>query len=341
MPRILIAGAGVAGSYLWRLLVLKKVVADSDIQVVDPGSKTRCGIAPCGFAVTGQFFPLCREVGLNPEKYVLRKLEVGYLGKVKLKVVGSALSIDKPAFIRDLLDGADVASSPSSLAFDRIIDATGTARAYIGKYESDLLAPCLQRKVEFATQPFWTESPHRAGYHWVIPLQGNLAHVGIGSTTYEADRMRKIIEEATQKAKIICSCHGYVRLTGPILPLARGKVWAVGESGGLVEPLSGCGIVPAMVSAKFLLENWDDPKSYEASVLREYGWFIKSHELVRKWRDANVLNFWDIGLLRKYAKFCDLELNLSNLVRVIIPNLVLMGLQLPSMVEVLRSFKRY
>ncbi len=59
MPKILIAGAGIAGSYLWRLLV-RNGMNPADIQIVDPGSRTRCGIASCAFGITRQFFPLCR-----------------------------------------------------------------------------------------------------------------------------------------------------------------------------------------------------------------------------------------------------------------------------------------
>ena len=141
MPRILIAGAGIGGSYLWRLL-LRRGMNPEEIEIVDPGSKTYCGIAPCAFATSKHFFPLCQEVGLDPEKYILNSIDTVYVDSIRVEVKG-LFSIDKPAFIKDLLEGASVASNPSGVAVERIIDATGAARAYIGKYDADLLTPCL------------------------------------------------------------------------------------------------------------------------------------------------------------------------------------------------------
>src|SRR4030042_5807830 len=92
--------------------------------------------------------------------------------------------------------------------------------------------------------------------------------------------MKEVVEERAQGAKIICSCQGYIRGTGLILPLVRGNVWAVGEAGGIVEPISGAGIVPAIESAKLLLEHWDDPGGYEAAITKKYGWVHKKTGLI-------------------------------------------------------------
>jgi len=315
MPRILIAGAGIAGSYLWRLLV-RKGMNPEDIRIVDPGSRTRCGIAPCAFGITRQFFPLCREVGLNPDKYIFASPPVGYLNRMKLDVKGLMFSIDKPALIRDLLEGATIASSPGEMAADRIIDATGTERAYIGKYEKDVLFPCIQRKVEFTQPSELREYNHHVGYSWIFPLEGNCAHVGIGSTTYDTEQMKKVVEELAQGGKTLCSCRGYIRGTGLILPLVRGNVWAVGEAGGIVEPLSGAGIVPAIESAKLLVEHWDDPGGYEAAITKKYGWFRKTSGLVREWQDRGALNVRKLmGLWKECAELAGIEPGISNLVR--------------------------
>lgn len=335
MGRILIAGAGIGGGYLLRLL-LKRGMNPREIEIIDPGPKTRCGIAPCGFGITKQFIPLCQEVGLNPEKYILTSLDFGYLDTIKIEVEG-AFSIDKPAFITDLLEGVDVTPSPSGMAVERVIDATGTARAYIGKYESDLLVPGVQRKVEFPQRPTARECLHRAGYSWVIPLAGNEAHIGIGSMTYDHDTMVKAVERLAQGAKTICACRGYVRCTGPILPLVQGNVWAIGEAGGIVEPLSGAGMVPAMVSAKLLVEHWDDPQDYEAAILRQYGWFGKSAKILHTWHEGGLPPLWDLGLLKKYAEFIGLDRGISHL---ILPNLARALLQPFDVLRFLRSAKQ-
>jgi len=312
----MIAGAGIAGSYLYRLLV-RRGFSLKDIEIVDPGSATRCGIPSCGFATTTQFFTLCREVGLDPEKYVLARPETGYANGIKFAIRGHIFSIDKPAFIRDLLGGTAVNSSPGDVAVERIIDATGTARAYIGKYENDVIYPCIQKKVEFSHPPELAEYPHTVGYSWVIPLEGSSAHVGIGSNTYNSEAMKRVVENLAEGARTICGCKGFIRGTGPIVPLVRGNVWAVGEAGGIVDPLSGAGIIPAMVSAKLLVAHWDDPKGYEAAIVRKYGWFRKTAELVEEWRDRGSLNTRKLlGLWRQYAELAGLDYRALSLARI-------------------------
>jgi flavin-dependent dehydrogenase len=313
---MMIAGAGIAGSYLYRLLV-KRGLSLKDIEIVDPGSATHCGIPSCGFATTRQFFTLCREVGLDPDKYILARPDTGYANGVKFTIKGHIFSIDKPAFIRDLLGGAAVNSSPGDMAVERIIDATGTARAYIGKYEHDVIYPCIQKKVEFPHPPALAEYPHHVGYSWVIPLEGSSAHVGIGSNTYDSETMKKVVEDLAEGARTICGCKGFIRGTGPIIPLVRGNVWAVGEAGGLVDPLSGAGIIPAMVSAKLLVDHWDDPKGYEAAIVRRYGWFRVTAELVQEWRDKGALNTRKLlGLWREYAELAGLDYSVLSLARI-------------------------
>jgi flavin-dependent dehydrogenase len=330
MPKILIAGAGIAGGYLWRLLI-KRGVSPGDIEIVEPGSRTRCGIPSCGFATTKQFFPLCREVGLEPEKYILASPEIGYANDMKFTIKGHLFSIDKPAFIRDLLEGAAVNSRPSEMAVERIIDATGVARAYIGKYEHDALCPCIQRKVEFPKQPVLAEHAHNVGYAWVIPLEGRNAHVGIGSIAYDSETMKKVVDGLAQGTKTICACQGFIRGTGPILPLVRGNVWAVGEAGGMLDPISGAGIVPAMISAKLLAEHWDDLKGYEAAIMKKYWWFRKAAKLVEEWQERGALNTRKLlGLWREYAELAGLDYRALSLTRInLVRNMLGISLRVP------------
>jgi len=336
MPKTMIAGAGIAGSYLYRLLV-RKGISPAEITIVDPGSKTRCGIAPCGYLVTRHFFALCQEVGLDANKYILNSFDVGYMGKVKFKLKGYGFSIDKPALIRDLVEGIDVVPTANGIAAERIIDATGIARAYIGRYDSDVLVPCFQMKVRFPQPLPFGEYPHHVGYSWVIPLEGSNAHVGIGSVTYDSNTMKKNVEELAQGAEMMCSCKGYVRGTGPILPLVSGNVTAIGEAGGITDPLSGGGIVPSMVSAKLLAEYWNDPEGYEAAILKEYSWFNKTSDFCHTWKEKNVFNLWNLELWKKYAEFIDFKLRIYHLMH---PNFIRILLQFPRILQLLRSLKR-
>src|SRR5207253_9556259 len=66
--RIAIAGAGVAGSYISRLLRLRGY---RDVDVFDVRHRIACGIHPCGYGVDERFDGLVRLVGLDPSRYVL------------------------------------------------------------------------------------------------------------------------------------------------------------------------------------------------------------------------------------------------------------------------------
>ena len=85
----------------------------------------------------------------------------------------------------------------------------------------------------------------------------------------------------------------------------------------MVDPISGAGIVPAMVSAKLLVEHWDDPKGYEAAIMKKYGWFRKAAKLVEEWQDKSALNTRKLlGLWREYADLAGLDYSVLSLARI-------------------------
>src|ERR1700758_4387976 len=100
--RIAIAGAGVAGSYISRLLRLRGY---RNVDVFDTRHRIACGIHPCGYGVDGNFDWLVRRVSLDPSRYVLH-VPPAFLAKVEgVAAKTTVLMIDKPTFIADLLDG--------------------------------------------------------------------------------------------------------------------------------------------------------------------------------------------------------------------------------------------
>jgi flavin-dependent dehydrogenase len=232
-----------------------------------------------------------------------------------------------------------VSPQPSDEPKERVIDATGTARAYIGRYDFDILYPCIQKKVRFPRPPELRESVHRVGYSWIIPLEENTAHVGMGSITRDATDMAKVVEELARDTKTICGCQGLLRGTGPIFPLVRRNVWAVGEAGGLVDPISGAGIIPAMVSAKLLVEHWNDIEGYEAAIVSKYGWLRKSAELVQEWHGTGVLNIDKVlSLWKNYAEFIGLDIGTSGTAKaILIRNALRIALHVPSVRRRLRT----
>ena len=140
--RIAIAGAGVAGSYISRLLRLRGYC---NVDVFDIRHRIACGIHPCGYGVDGSFAQLARLVGLEPSRYVLH-VPPKFLAEVEgVAAKTTVFMIDKPSLIADLLDGIEVNyERVQADRYDLLVDATGEARAYAPPLEHDLKARVVQ-----------------------------------------------------------------------------------------------------------------------------------------------------------------------------------------------------
>ena len=83
-------------------------------------------------------------------------------------------------------------------------------------------------------------------------------------------------------SQVLCSCTGQIRCHGPVPPFSEGKIWGLGEAIGLVDPIAGAGIVPAMTSAKLMVENWESAQDYERQVWRRYSYMVREARAVLK-----------------------------------------------------------
>src|SRR2546423_174583 len=146
--RIAIAGAGVAGSYISRLLRMRGY---RQVDVFDVRHRIACGIHPCGYGVDGSFDQLVSGGGLDPSRYVLH-VPPRYRAQVETVAARtSVVMIDKPAFIADLLDGVQVKYDRVDVdRYDLVVDATGEARAYAPPLDDDLKARVVQWRVRVA-----------------------------------------------------------------------------------------------------------------------------------------------------------------------------------------------
>jgi flavin-dependent dehydrogenase len=224
-----------------------------------------------------------------------------YASADKVKLKAKVAMIDKPLFIEDMLDEAHPLnpSEANLTTFDRIIDATGFKRAYLSPYPSPLIIKTIQIRAVIEPPSFPTAIMNNGGgYTWIFPIGKSEAHVG--SVSFQGiEFARRVLDELTKKInveRIICSCEEQVRCHGPVVPFIEGKVWGLGEAIGLVDPISGIGILPAMTSAKLLLENWDNPRKYESRVRAKYSYIT---------REVNILSKFSEGRLPGYRElFC-------------------------------------
>ena len=92
------------------------------------------------------------------------------------------------------------------------------------------------------------------GYGWLFPGADGQANVGIGigmGGTRHSAPLRGDLRPAAEPGPVI---GGWLRMGGSGTPAAAGNVLLVGDAAGLINPLQGEGIAPAMISARLAAE---------------------------------------------------------------------------------------
>jgi len=316
--KIAIAGAGMTGAYLCRLLRRE----GDRIDVYDVGQRTRCGLSPCAWGTSRGFAELVADAGLAADDYILERPE--YLRMDDLKIRADLMTFDKPRLIRDLLGGAPI--QPANLdpgKYERVIDATGVARAFLPAIADDVVLPCVQYRLK-SSQPLENQiNLGRIGYAWCFPLSGERYHIGCGSLT-AAPRARIDALGLRQnppggRQTVICECSGSIRLSGPqvSVPFVVDHIWGVGEAIGCVAPLAGDGIIPGMKSVQLLLRHWDDPDGYTQAVLKEFDWMRGERRVIDKLRKSRPLGVRDALVLKKNSKRMGMQIKLTDAAKIL------------------------
>ena len=303
-PKIAIAGAGMTGAYLYRLLFNRG--QESDVFDIELG--TKCGLSPCAWGTSRGFTSLVEDAGLDPQKYILRRLDHVLIDEVKINA--ELMTFDKPGLVKDLLKGAEIKYSPLDVKrYDRIIDATGVSRAFLPPIKDDIILECIQcrvKKDKLLTNQIKLGS---IGYGWCFPLSGKGYHIGCGSLV--ADPRGRLEElgwlgntRSESSKKVVCECTGKVRLTAPKYsqPFVADGVWGTGEAIGCVAPLAGDGVVPGMKSVQILFNKWDDPGGYTRAILREFHWMKNERKVIDKLRKKEHLGSQEAWVLKKNSK---------------------------------------
>ena len=321
--KIAIYGAGLVGSYLYRLLSRSDI---NQITVLEsqPPHQTRCGINPCAWVTSIGFKELIADVDLDPEEYILQTFDRMSMNEMNISAI--IFIIDKPKLIADLLVGVDVKVSPvKNDNFDRIIDATGVARAYLPKIDNDIIASCLQYRVYSRKSLDCGINISNLGYAWRFPLSGHEYHIGAGSLKVSPEQMLRKLGWL-DNCDHICSCIGRVRFTSPhySLPFAdvnKGRnhysIWGVGEAIGCVAPLAGEGIIPGLKSARLLLNNWEDPEAYQHSILKEFIWMKRERSVIDKAIQGRRIGLLDGRILKNSTKRLNMNFRPHQALRIL------------------------
>jgi flavin-dependent dehydrogenase len=296
---IAIAGSGITGGYLAKLLEQKGISPD-----VYDGMKhdTRCRCRSCGWGVSRGIGTYLADVGIDFNEYLLEPMSSmnfdGLVAKTPL------CTIDKPRLIRDFTQGTRLKRQnlgpEKADEYDVVVDATGIARAFLPPCKSDLTLPTLQHRVvveshgsERLEAGVYGNRIPGLGYLWIFPLGNNHYHIGIGGIGLV--RLDSLLDRFYQDSSgrfsftTLCSCDGSVRVASPCYstPFYFRKtrkdgtsqvIVGVGESIGTVAPFTGEGIVHSLDCAGILADFWPDFERYTKSVLARFAWMKKERE---------------------------------------------------------------
>jgi flavin-dependent dehydrogenase len=270
------------------------------------------------------FIAHIEHAGLDAEKYILQRFDYVLMDEVKIKA--DLITFDKPRLIKDLLKDAEIRFEPlPKQDYDRVIDASGTARALLPAIENDVILGCSQYLME-------TEEPLEnriklggIGYAWCFPLSSNFYHIGCGSLLADPQRLLKdlgwlVSSSPRYKRKIYCCCNGHIRLTGPhhSLPFVceggKDGIWGVGEAIGCVAPLAGDGIVPGMRSVRLLLEYWDNPQRYREAILEEFRWMKDERRIIEILRESRRVGIREALVLKRNSKRMGMQVGIREAV---------------------------
>lgn len=315
---VAIAGAGMVGSYLHRILENSGVPADL---FTTNGLNTSCGISPCAWGTSRPFFDLVRSSGLDPYDYVMRQANKIVFQGVELR--GNLLTFNKPKLIKDLQNGTHIIDGPvMPNGYERVIDATGVARAYLPPVRDDLTVPCVQYRVSGADlDPSAVYIKYgNIGYSWSFPLSETEFHIGGGSVAVDPDEMLRMSGLLDRGGKALCGCRGRVRISTPqnsapfvsVNAELGCEVWGVGEAIGVVAPIAGEGVTHGMRSARILERCWDDPRAYEAAIKDEYSWMPAERKILEKLISGGSLSIRDWRALVRMGRRMGADLGMKE-----------------------------
>jgi len=322
--RLAIAGAGITGAYLYRLL--KNAGYEVDL-FERRRRRTRCGLKPCAWGTSRGFVELVAQAGLEAEDYILRRLDHVVMDEVRIKA--DLMTFDKPRLVKDLLGDAELRFTPLPVRkYERVIDATGVSRALLPSIQEDVVLTCRQYLVE-TREPLENRIKLGGiGYAWCFPLSLNLYHVGCGSLL--ADPQAILIKlgwlkgtSSRDSRKIVCTCTAKIRLTGPdgsrpfVSNGCEEGIWGIGEAIGCVAPLAGDGVVPGMRNVQLLLNAWDSPDEYTEAVLAEFRWMKDERGVIDKLRRSERPGIREAYVLRRNSKRMGMQVRLRDAVALV------------------------
>jgi flavin-dependent dehydrogenase len=296
---IAIAGAGIAGGYLAKVLEQKGISPD----IYDGmNHETRCGCRSCGWGVPRGIERYLSDIGLDFDSYLLESMSSMNFNGLAART--PLCTLNKPRLIKDLTKSTRLKREnlgmEEAAEYDLIVDATGIARTFLPPCRSDLVMPTLQQRVmvtsngsETLKAGVYGNKIPGLGYLWIFPVGKNQYHIGAGGVgNIRPDSLLdRFFKNSSERFSItpLCSCSGSLRVASPYYstPFYVTKtrkdgtpqvIAGIGESIGTVAPFTGEGIVHSLECARIFADTFPDYKRYTRYVLTKFGWMLKERE---------------------------------------------------------------
>jgi len=258
--KVTIAGAGIAGSYLGRML-------ESQPTLYDNNPKPGCG---CAWGTArSQIQRLLTDVGLNLDDYILSDVD-GYIDNKVFIPLSNGITINKPKLVYHLRKGLKIKKKKYSFEDNNenlIVNATGIPSCEtmlkMQTFQERTIVNGAKEKLMYAYV-----NPRYTGYAWLFPLdeEGQLFHCGAASFSVPPKRLigEMLIYYGLKKMEVQCSCGNDLHLADPrTIDLVRENFVAIGGAAGCVDPITGEGILPAIETAKLLAEKLNNNHSLQ------------------------------------------------------------------------------
>lgn len=317
---VVVVGLGPAGA------AFSYFISNYGLKVLSLEKNNKLALKPCGELIPRELLSILNIRPNDVDAYPIKRAVIYfyYKGKLVEKVLEFAsiegFSINKRLLLEILTDNAsaqdikiilgkpvlDLNKNGSIIAKDvgkvranLIICCDGINGISIKYFKPQRLAATLQRKVKNVRLPY-DEAAYALilegvkGYGWIIPKSDGTCNVGFGALNVNPrpfiDKMSKVLTWLNSY-KVIQEAAASIPLSGLRDNIIEGKLIALGDVAGSVFPISGEGIRPSIVMAKYLAQAVgkaiirDDPSIiYEGLVkfTKEWGYRIKRSLLYLK-----------------------------------------------------------
>jgi flavin-dependent dehydrogenase len=307
---IKIAGAGISGSYLGRLLEGEATLYDDNPR---PGCRCAWG------APRSQIAGLLEKVNLNVSDFVITDVIGAYQNKVYFPL-NNFIIIDKPKLVTELRQSLKMVSGRLDLGVEReglIVNATAIPRG-VEVFSLDSLQERVTITGAEKRTVYGYINPSYIGYAWLFPLddEGQLFHHGAACKGTEPKRLMDelLAYYGFKKNGSLCSCEGPLYLADPgKTEIVESNVVAIGGAAGCVHPITGEGILTSMQSARLLAEALNNNESlieYEEKVKGLLAGYESSYKVFRLMLRSPPVA-WTTGIFDMFKSLENYEPDLS------------------------------